>query len=253
MRSLVEALRLNSSTADIRTGTAITSVTKRNGAYELAADSGPLRCDAVLLAVPARSAAKALTDLAPNTASELLAFQHASAASIGLVYGSGSLRFPAGSSGFLVPSGSGRLLNAGTWWSLKWPDAAGGNDVVRCFVGRSGRHPAMDLDDDELARRAAEEIGELLGTSARPRATRVDRWEDGLPQYRVGHGMAMERIERDLAAHPGIEIAGADYRGTGIPDCVRQGTESARRIIRYLKERPQVESPSGDDPERRTT
>lgn len=236
MGSLVAALRGGIDKAEIRTSTRVTRLSRAPSGFELVADTDPVQVGAVLLAIPAPIAADVVADLAPAASAELAGFQHASVASIGLVYEPGSLKFPAGSSGFLVPSGSGRLLNAGTWWSLKWPQAAGGFDVVRCFVGRAGRHPALGLDDDELARRAAEEVTELLGTSARPQATRVDRWDGGLPQYKVGHGEAMTRIEAELAAFPGLELAGADYRGTGIPDCVRQGTEAARRLIRYLNE-----------------
>lgn len=233
MNRLVSTLEGRLRRAEIRTSAPVTSIEGAGGGFRVSTPAGSLEASSVLLAVPAPAAATALARLCPEAAGQLSGLEHASVASIGLAYEKGSLRFPAGSSGFLVPSRSGRLLSAGTWWSLKWPQAAPGFDVVRCFVGRAGRHRALDLDDDELARRAADEIGEFLRTPVRPQMTRVDRWPEGLPQYKVGHAATMDRIEQALGAHPGIELAGADYRGTGIPDCVRQGTEAARRILRH--------------------
>jgi oxygen-dependent protoporphyrinogen oxidase len=103
---------------------------------------------------------------------------------------------------------------------------------VRAFVGRAGHEPALDLDDGELIERAAREIGHLVATTSPPLTGMVSRWPDGLPQYEVGHAERVERVERALHSHPGLLLAGADYRGTGIPDCVRQGREAAMAVAR---------------------
>jgi oxygen-dependent protoporphyrinogen oxidase len=108
--------------------------------------------------------------------------------------------------------------------------------VVRAFVGRAGHHPALDDDDDELVSGAAREIARLVGAASSPIGSAVHRWPAGLPQYEVGHGDRIERIERALRPHPGLFIAGADYRGTGIPDCIRQGREAARTAARAAVE-----------------
>lgn len=50
-----------------------------------------------------------------------------------------------------------------------------------------------------------------------------------MPQYLVGHLQRIAAIEQAMAAAPGIVLAGAAYRGIGIPHCVRQGLEAADR------------------------
>jgi oxygen-dependent protoporphyrinogen oxidase len=52
-----------------------------------------------------------------------------------------------------------------------------------------------------------------------------------MPQYEIGHVERVAAIERQLAARPGLELAGAAYRGVGIADCVRSGEEAAERLL----------------------
>jgi oxygen-dependent protoporphyrinogen oxidase len=35
---------------------------------------------------------------------------------------------------------------------------------------------------------------------------------------------------------PGLLLAGAAYRGVGIPDCIREGEDAAQAAVRYLEE-----------------
>ena len=44
-----------------------------------------------------------------------------------------------------------------------------------------------------------------------------------MPQYVLGHLERLERIDAALERHPGLALAGAAYRGVGIPDCIALG------------------------------
>jgi oxygen-dependent protoporphyrinogen oxidase len=79
-------------------------------------------------------------------------------------------------------------------------------------------------------------MGLRSGPSA-VRTARVTRWPRSFPQYRPGHLEAVARLERELAAAaPGVAVAGAALRGLGVPACIRQATDAARRILRVLAE-----------------
>ncbi len=41
-----------------------------------------------------------------------------------------------------------------------------------------------------------------------------------------------ERIESYLAEHTGLALAGAAYRGVGIPDCIESGERAAGSVVR---------------------
>jgi oxygen-dependent protoporphyrinogen oxidase len=53
-----------------------------------------------------------------------------------------------------------------------------------------------------------------------------------MPQYEVGHLDRVAAIEAALP--PGILVAGNAFRGVGLPDAVRQGTEAAARVAAIL-------------------
>jgi oxygen-dependent protoporphyrinogen oxidase len=67
----------------------------------------------------------------------------------------------------------------------------------------------------------------LLGITAEPVLVRVHRHRRAMPQYAVGHLDRIATIERWVAGVRGLGLAGAAYRGVGIPDCVRSGEAAA--------------------------
>ena len=56
-----------------------------------------------------------------------------------------------------------------------------------------------------------------------------------MPQYGVGHLDRVARIEARAAALPGLSLAGAAYRGVGIPDCVRGGEAAADAVLEAIR------------------
>jgi oxygen-dependent protoporphyrinogen oxidase len=59
-----------------------------------------------------------------------------------------------------------------------------------------------------------------------------------MPQYVLGHPERLERIDAAVAGHPGLALAGAAYRGVGIPDCIRSGEEAAEAVVSALARVP---------------
>ncbi|HUR18230.1 MAG TPA: protoporphyrinogen oxidase [Acidimicrobiales bacterium] len=188
-----------------------------------------------ILTTPAPVTAALLAGISPAAAAELAELQHASVALAVLRYPLAA--FPGGAvpggSGFLAPSGEGRLLTACSFGSSKWPHWAAPLEVVlRISAGRWGDGRAMALDDRELVRRLHGELVEALELTAEPIAARVARWPAAFPQYRPGHLDKVARIEAALRRDcPRIHVAGAAYRGVGIPACIGQGRAAARRVL----------------------
>ena len=52
----------------------------------------------------------------------------------------------------------------------------------------------------------------------------------------VGHARLLERIGEEGAVFPGLELTGASYRGTGIPDCLCDGERAAQALWKTLTE-----------------
>jgi oxygen-dependent protoporphyrinogen oxidase len=236
MERLVETVAAGLQGVDVRTGTGVRGLEPADGGYVLEA-GGAIEADRVLLAVPAHAAAEQVRGSAPRAAQLLGTIRYASAAVASLVYRPGEIHAHGEGSGFLVPTAEGKAVTAGAWYSLKWPHAApaDGSLVVRCFAGRAHNDPVLDVDatsDADLIERMASEIGDIAGTQAVPDEFHLTRWPRALPQYEVGHNARVEALASALADElPGVLVAGAGYRGSGLPDCISQGREAARRLL----------------------
>jgi oxygen-dependent protoporphyrinogen oxidase len=102
--------------------------------------------------------------------------------------------------------------------------------LLRVFVGGALNESMLDADDGALVEIVRAELGELLGVTGAPLFTRVARHPRAMPQYHVGHAARAEAIERAVARHAGLRLAGGAYRGVGIADCVRSGEEAAEEV-----------------------
>lgn len=114
--------------------------------------------------------------------------------------------------------------------SSKWPDlAAPGTVVLRVSAGRAGDGRALVLSDDDLVSRLHAEVAAAVGITGDPLGRHVTRWTDAFPQYAPGHRELVAAIEQGLPA--GLEVAGAAYRGVGVPACIGSGRAAARRAV----------------------
>jgi oxygen-dependent protoporphyrinogen oxidase len=241
MERLVDALagglRARLGPGCIRTGTPVARVGSRGERMTLELEGGgTLHVDGVVVCVPAPRAAGLVGGLSEDAGRELEGIRFASTAVVTFVYPPRSFELPSNGSGFLVSSSEGRTMAACTWYSVKWPDSAppDGGIVLRAFVGRAGTDPALRLGDEALAALLLRELAAALRPGSDPRRTQVTRWEGSLPEYRVGHEERVARIEDALSGHPRLALAGAAYRGSGIPDCVIGARAAAHRMLEAL-------------------
>ncbi|MFE2828844.1 protoporphyrinogen oxidase [Streptomyces sp. NPDC059271] len=206
-----------------RTGPAGSASDERRGsAWRIVAGGRVLHADAVVLAVPAPAAAALLRAEAPAAATELAAVEYASMALVTLAYRSADAALPEGS-GFLVPPVDGHTIKASTFASRKWGWIAERNPdltVLRTSVGRYGETEVLGRPDDDLVRVSRHDLREATGLDAEPVETRVTRWDDGLPQYPVGHHARVARVREHVGRLPGLAVCGAAYDGVGIPACI---------------------------------
>jgi oxygen-dependent protoporphyrinogen oxidase len=237
LNTLVEALvaRIEPHVA-VLTGQRVAQLEPIKGGYRLALDGGrALEAEAVVLTTPAYVTAELIEALSPRAAELLVKIPYASTAVVTLAFRCEDVEHPLDGTGFVVPRVEGRALTACTWSSSKWPGRAPEELVLlRGFFGRAGQEGILQLNDDELIELAVGELRDLLGLRGQPIVVRVHRWPRAMPQYSVGHLEHLAQIESALTEHSGIVLAGAAYRGIGLPDCIRQGREASEKILRRL-------------------
>ncbi|CAM5635459.1 Protoporphyrinogen oxidase [Streptomyces afghaniensis] len=231
--AVAEAVRARG--GEILTGTPVTELSHSaadGGGWRVVAGERVLRADAVVLAVPAAAAARLLRTQSPGAAAELGGVEYASMALVTFAYRRAEAGLPEGS-GFLVPPVDGRTIKASTFASQKWgwiadehPDLV----VLRTSVGRYGETEILQRDDSELVAVSRHDLEAATGLDATPVATRVTRWDDGLPQYPVGHHARVARIREHVAKLPGLAVCGAQYDGVGIPACIASAYAAVDQI-----------------------
>jgi protoporphyrinogen/coproporphyrinogen III oxidase len=252
MRVLVDALARQSG-AEIRLGTTVRRLQRAEGPlqdaqrpegvlqgmWRVEVGSAPrpefLDADAVVLAVPPPAARRLLDGVAPEASA---AYGRIDVGSMAVV----SMVLP---DDVVLPDASGVLLAVGerrrdgtpftakafTYTSRKW---GGTRTRLRASVGRVGEEQTLQRDEDALLADVLTDLAELSGADVKPVAWTVTKWGGGLPQYGVGHAAAVAEIERAVAAVPGLAVAGAVFRGVGIPACVRTATVAAQALVGYL-------------------
>ena len=220
---------------ELTLGARAVSLRRRSHDYVVGLERGAvLGADAVILAVPAYVAAPLLAGVDPVLAVLHDEMPYASSAVVTLAYRGDDVAHPLDGYGYVVPRVEDTDVVACTWTSRKWENRApAGSVLLRVYAGRVGRKDVTLLSDDDLLAGAGEEV-RVLGIEAEPILTRVHRWQKGMPQYVLGHPERLERIDTALAEHPGLAVAGAAYRGVGIPDCIRSGEEAADAVVRAL-------------------
>lgn len=188
----------------------------RNGAFHLA--------DAVIVAVPASSAAQLLSPSVPS-ANALDAIAYPPTTTVTLAFHSTDVARPLDATGYLVCDPSSRV-SAVTWTSAKNPSHANAQTVLlRGYVRQT------DCDPTALV---VAECANVLGIVAAPFFTREYHWPQGIAVYPADHESRLRALDAELASAPGLFVAGSAFHGIGVPDCIASGERAATAAVEFV-------------------
>jgi protoporphyrinogen/coproporphyrinogen III oxidase len=236
LTALVDAVVAAMPRVRVRLGLPVRELTRTAGGWQLVIGSTrapeTLDVDAVVLAVPARPAARLLAVPAPDEAALIGRLDYASIGLMTYALPAGALDHTAlaGRSGALIPAVAGRLIKAVTVFSTKWGPQPDGTVVLRVSIGRYGDEAVLQRADDDLIVAGHDDLAKIVGAPLpAPLAASLTRWGGALPQYTPGH---LGRVAEARAGLPAtIALAGAVCDGVGIPVCVTSGRAAADQII----------------------
>src|SRR4029077_8887486 len=133
--------------------------------------------------------------------------------------------------GFLVPRSAGLRVLGTVWNSSLFPGRAPqGQALLTSFVGGAADPAAAKLTPEELAALVHREISPLLSIKSEPSFSNVTIWPRALPQYNLGHGDRLARIEKLQSQFPGLWLAGNYLRGPAIGSCIEQALAVAEKV-----------------------
>ena len=245
LAALTRALResVESLGATILTSTQAQNIVRRDNSYEVevsGAGEASLTADCVIVASPARSSAPIFRTIDPEVANTMGRAEHSSVVMVTLKTVETDLPVFAGLSGYLVPKPDQDRVTAVSFGSNKWAHwkPTDGSMILRVSLGRDGAktHDLLhEWDDQRILRQVVDEVTLHTKTVITPETFRVTRWPDSFPQYRPGHLGYVDTVERSLQRNsPGVFVAGASWRGIGIPACVAQAENTAARAAEFL-------------------
>lgn len=228
MESLVTRLGERIGPERIRLGTPVTSVERRGNdpVYVVRTATGEVPCDHLVIAAPARHAARFLSSLDAPLTRELEGIAYAGLAVVALAWEEADLEAAPDGFGFLVPRGEGLRILGCLWDSSVFPcRAPAGHVLVRAMIGGAQDPDAVGLSDEELLAITRRDLELSMGIHATPRLVRIYRHPLGIPQYLVGHADRLARIDERLQGLPGVALAGNSYRGVAVNNCAKEAKE----------------------------
>jgi oxygen-dependent protoporphyrinogen oxidase len=227
VRALADALG-----ARLRCDARVARVVRLAAGWRLEVERGaPVEADRLVLACPSWQAAALVRSLDHELAEMLDGIPTAPVAVVGLGWHERDVAAVERGFGFLVPTRE-RLGILGTVYeSWIFPHRAPAERALwRVMIGGARERGAIDLSDDALVQRALTACAKLTGVRATPEMSTVVRHGRGIPQYAVGHGQRLARIDDRLARHPGVALTGNSYRGVAMNACIREAEELAARL-----------------------
>jgi oxygen-dependent protoporphyrinogen oxidase len=236
MTELVDRLEQELSAIRILKSSSVSSVRPRGGDWSVELETGEaIPADAVILAAPACRSAELVGDADSELGRLLSGIPYASPVIIHLAFREEDVGRDLDAYGYVIPATEGNDLIACTWSSRKWAGRAPpGTVLFRLNAGRFGRRDLQRLPEEEVFSLARRELAATLGITAAPLLSRISRWEAAMPQYLMDHPQRLRAIDERVAQLPGLFLAGASYRGVGVPDCIASGQDAARQALQGM-------------------
>jgi oxygen-dependent protoporphyrinogen oxidase len=185
----------------------------------------------VIVATPARIAAKLIADVVPEASRELEAIRFASSAVVVFGVRETDIEQKLAIAGFIVPIQQRRKIIAVSFTGDKFAGRTPqGYKLLRVFIGGELQPELLSLSDSQLVDLAKDELKELIGLRGEPVLTKVVRWNDAMPQYHVGHVQRLKVIQAAVDQHRGLSLIGNSLHGVGIAPTIAYARKVALAV-----------------------
>jgi protoporphyrinogen/coproporphyrinogen III oxidase len=231
MGELTDALLARVGQGRVRLGAAVAALARRGQELVVEmADGSSEVAGVVVLAAPARPAARLLQPLGVVQSAPLLAAPLLSNVSVNLLYGRAQFeRYPAGS-GLIFPDAFADVgLRALSLVDHKFAGRVPAEQALLRVFFRPVGDALRSWSDARFASEAAQAIGRVLPVRGEPRRSWVSRWADALPVFSPAHKAQAAAADQALQAL-GVHVTGSAFHGAGIDAAVTSAEIVAARL-----------------------
>jgi len=215
----------------LRLGCAVERIEPRATGWRVHHAGGELHADAVVMTPPADVAAGIVESCDAALAEDLRAIPYSPMRAAGIAFRAQDVSTPLDGFGFLAARGQGLRILGTLYTSTIFPgQAPAGTAYLRVFLGGAADPDAIALEPERARAIVRADLARALGITAEPTAYHEVTWPRAIPQYTLAHRALLRSIDRRLAAHRGLVLAGNAYRGLGVGDTVRDALAVADRL-----------------------
>ena len=222
----------------IKTSTRITAIEETSdGKYRVFSEKGEtIETKKLIVTAPAHNVFKLFSDQDSEICETLKRIPYVSTAVMSMAFKKSDVKNLLEGTGFLIPRTENTYISSCTWTSSKWAGRCPDDHVlIRVFFGRLGSEEILECNDKKLYDLARTDMEGILGIKNHAQQYWIHRWHKAMPQYFPDHPEKLRKIDRFMQEKPGLYLTGAAYRGLGIPDCIRQGKETAEKVKNSLE------------------
>ncbi|WP_026562000.1 protoporphyrinogen oxidase [Bacillus sp. J37] len=235
--AIIDTLEKQLTDVDILTGVKSNSIKHIENKYEVTLDNhDTISADFVVLATPHDVAQKVLDTTELDQ--EFNKLKNSSLTSVYLGFDIPDDKLPANGTGFIVTENSDLHCDACTWTSRKWTHTSSKRKLlVRLFYKSSNPfyETLKKMSEQEMIQTALTDIDNSLGITAQPITVEVTNWDNLMPNYHLEHNLAVTSLSEKMSkTFPNLFIAGASYFGVGIGACIKNGKQTAEKIVDFL-------------------
>ncbi|MDX1763760.1 MAG: protoporphyrinogen oxidase [bacterium] len=230
----------------VRTSAAVTAVEKGTSGettYLLHLNDGAetVPADLVVWAIPAYVAADLLGSLNGECGETLVQIPYSALSVVCFGYKESAMPMPLDGFGFLIPEKEKKKILGTLWDSSIFPGRAPEGFVSLRTMAGGACHPEYGLlDSEKIIANTRRALKEIMGIEAAPDFVKVFPHEKAIPQYTVGHGARVARLEAILKEQlPGFFLTGNAFHGIGINDCVASGRAAAMQVLDFIHQKTQ--------------
>ncbi len=212
----------------------IESIVRQGDRFIARAEGATHEADHVVVATPAREAARLAGPLA-EPAKTLAEIPQAPMCVVHLGYRREQVAHPLDGFGALISRARGIRTLGVLFSSTLFPGRAPeGHALLTAFIGGRKDPAVLELNDRDLAAAVLYDITPLLGIQGTPVFHRVTRWPEAIPQYEAGHDRFLAACEAAEKQCPGLHLAGNYRGGISLPDCLMQGLALGAKLSQGL-------------------
>ncbi|HSS45776.1 MAG TPA: protoporphyrinogen oxidase [Thermoanaerobaculia bacterium] len=212
----------------LKTQTRVDEIVRVDDSWVIGGSGEEFPASRVIVATPARQAARLVEPFAPQAASALSTIPHPPLAVLHLAWPVSAFpKEPQGFGHLVVPGPERRILGAVYSSSLFEGRAPRGQVLLTVFAGGARDPETPGASDAELVEIVSRDLAAALGVRGAPRILRVTRYAGVLPQYDFQHESRMRVLAQAEERWRGLSFLGNYRGGVSVGDVVRNATPPA--------------------------